>query len=323
MGRRASITLIVLGAVAAGVIALRLSIGPDGIAWPNSGLVLELRTHRVLIGVAVGVSLAVGGVMLQSLLGNPLASPDLLGLASGAGLAIMVGVYLEQIGGDAWGAGGRAAAALVGSFGALGVVYALGQRRGVVQPVALILVGVVVSIICSAGIQLVGSMLPRPGLEMRRWLFGAITDDVPMWHIIAGLSIAGLGTAVGLWLGRAMDASSLSEDEAASVGVRIGALRVTLLLSAGTLTAGAVILAGPIGFVGLICPHVVRLGAGPSHRVLIAGSALAGVSLVVGADALVRALPLETGRIPIGVLTALVGGPVFIALLRREMLAPR
>jgi len=317
------VTLIVLGVVLAMVVALRLGLGAEGLAWPGEAVVLELRGRRVLVGLAVGISLGVAGVMLQSLLRNPLASPDLLGLASGAGLAIMVGVYLEQVGGGTWGVGGRAGAALIGSFAALGVVYWLGQRGGLVDPVGLILVGVIVSIICGAGIQLVGTLLPRPALEMRRWLFGAITDDVPDWQTGLGLGLALAGTGLGVWLGRAMDATALSDDEARSVGVRIGTLRVALLAASGTLTAGAVVLAGPIGFVGLVCPHVVRLAAGPSHRALILGAAMAGAALVIGADALVRAIPVRTGRIPIGVVTALVGGPVFIVLLRREMLARR
>ncbi|MEX0876709.1 MAG: iron chelate uptake ABC transporter family permease subunit, partial [Phycisphaerales bacterium] len=111
------------------------------------------------------------------------------------------------------------------------------------------------------------------------------------------------------------DVMALSEDEARSVGVRIGVIRIGQLVSAGTLTAVSIVLAGPIGFVGLVCPHIVRLLAGPSHRTLLIGSSLAGIALVVGADTFVRVVSTDAGRIPIGVVTSLIGGPVFLVLL--------
>jgi iron complex transport system permease protein len=112
----------------------------------------------------------------------------------------------------------------------------------------------------------------------------------------------------------------MSEDEARSVGVRLGALRTTLFLLAGALSAGSVLLAGPIGFVGLVCPHLGRLLGGPSHRLLVVNSCILGGAVIVLADAGVRLIDLGAGRMPLGVLTALIGGPVFIAMLRREML---
>jgi len=328
VSRRAFITLLLcLGAaVAAGLV--RLSVGPGGLAWPADPDILEIRLARLGAGAAVGACLAVAGVFLQSLLRNPLASPDLLGLASGAGLGIVIAAYVayavlgtqaDQFGRPTIPQGPRTLPALAGSFAALALIWVLAQRRGRLEPVSLILIGVMVSIMASAASTFVARLMPDTGFAAMRWMLGWIADFTPPAHVAVGLGCAAGGVALGLWLGPAMDAASLSDDEARSVGVRLGLLRTLLFIASGVLTAASVVLAGPIGFVGLVCPHVVRLAAGPHHRPLVAGAAFAGVALVVGADALVRAIWLETGRVPIGVLTALLGGPVFIVLLRREL----
>lgn len=333
MSRRAVIMLVVMGALAAGAVWLRLVVGDQTLHLPESDAVWQLRITRVLAGLIVGSSLAVAGLMLQSLLRNPLASPDLLGLASGAGLAVMVTTYVAYksgvgswvvgaaagVGGGAGTGAGNAAAAVVGSLLALAVVYLLSQRRGLIEPVSLILVGVIISIVCGAGAMLVAHLLPDGGMSAMRWMMGALSDDVSagrLW-LLGAVTVVGIG--IGLWYGRAMDAAAMGEDEARSVGVPLGRLRLVLFLASGVLTAGSVVLAGPIGFVGLVCPHVARLMAGPGHRVLVAGSALAGAAMIVGADALIKLIDLGAGRMPLGVVTALVGGPVFLVLLRRAL----
>ena len=302
---------------------LRLLLGGGGLTLPESAQIWELRGQRVVAGAVVGVALAVAGVMLQSLLRNPLASPDLLGLASGAGLAVMVAVWLAYQAGTGIARAtspmhAHSGAAVVGSLVALAVVYALSQRRGFVEPISLILVGVIISIMCGAGTQLVAALLPDGGSAATRLIVGSLNDDETWGRLAAMGGVVLAGVALAVWLSPAMDAAALSDDEARSVGVRLGSLRVGLFLASGVLTAVAVMMAGMIGFVGLVCPHVVRLLAGPSHRVVVIGSALAGAALVIGADAGVKAVWMGTGRLPIGVVTALIGGPVFIWLLRRE-----
>lgn len=320
---RAAWTLIGLVALLAGVVALRLAVGGPSLAWPETGQVWRLRVDRVLSGVVVGASLATSGVLLQSLLRNPLASPDLIGPASGAGLAVMVSVYLRYaagLGTAGAGAGGAASfgpAALVGALGALGLVYTLSQRRGFVEPVSLVLVGVIVSIVCGAATMFVAYLMPDRGYGVARWTIGALSDETGRGTVAAAGILALVGIAAGVGLGPAMDVAAMGEDEAQSSGVAVGPLRLVLFGLSGLLTAGAVVLAGPVGFVGLVCPHIVRLLAGPGHRVLVVGAALAGASLIVGADAATKAVNLGGGRMPIGVLTALVGGPVFIVLLRK------
>jgi hypothetical protein len=130
--------------------------------------------------------------------------------------------------------------------------------------------------------------------------------------------VVALAAVLALGASSLMDRASLADDEAAALGVPLHALRVALFISSGVLTAAAVILAGPIGFVGLICPHVVRLAAGPRHAGVILGSLCAGPALVIGADSLVKALDLASGRLPIGVITPLIGAPVLLTMLRRR-----
>jgi iron complex transport system permease protein len=211
--------------------------------------------------------------------------------------------------------------ALAGSMAALVLVYALSQRRGLVDPTALVLIGVVVSIMCGAGIMLLQHLMPG-STEGRagggsRLLIGALSDEVTWRQLAWTGAVAAAGLGIGLKLGPAMDAASLGHDEAISVGVPVGALRLGLLVTSGVLTAAAVVIAGPIGFVGLVCPHAVRLMTGPrGHRVLVAGSAMAGAALVIAGDALVKAIETPSGRVPLGVVMALVGGATFIGLLR-------
>lgn len=313
--------MAIFALIAALAVALRLLASPEGLELPRDAIEWQLRTGRIASGLVVGAALATAGVFLQALLRNPLAEPAVLGLTGGAGLGVALWIYSGYL---ATGAIVQYHApilpALAGSLGALAVVGALGQRRGLIDPTSLILVGVVLSLICGAGVMFVQHLLPDRGVALAsRWVLGAISDDVATrWLAGVGamtLACVGLGAA----LGPAMDAASLSDDEARSVGVRLGPLRAALFLMSGSLAAGSVVLAGPIGFVGLVCPHLVRLLAGPGHRTLVLGSALLGAGAIVAADAGVKLIDLGAGRMPLGVLTALVGGPVFIALLRREL----
>lgn len=323
MPSRTLITLIGLTLLVAAAVLLRLLVGdPGGLHFPENPEIWALRFRPAVAGLTVGAALAVAGVFLQSLLRNPLAAPELLGLGSGASLAATVAAFLAYRAGVPAGSLGIALggpAALAGALGALTVVYLLAQRRGLVDPVSLILIGVIVSIICGAATTFVAYLLPpehRFGLA--RWTVGALSDETTSTQLVVAGVIAAGGLALGVPLGRAMDAASLGEDEARSVGVRVGALRLVLFVASGVLTAAAVVIAGPVSFIGLVAPHAVRLLAGPAHGPLVVGAALAGAGLVVGADAAVQLIDVGAGRMPLGVLTALVGGPVFIWLLRRE-----
>lgn len=303
-------------------VVLRLLVGDPrgGLHWPESADFWTLRGDRAWAGAIVGVALAVGGVMLQSLLRNPLASPDLIGPGAGAGLGVMIAVYVGHAAGVPMvSTAAFAGPATLGSVGALALVYILAQRRGFVEPVSLVLIGVMTSLICGALTMLVSRLMPPDAARVGSlWMFGAISDEVQRPTLWAVSAVALGATAFGAWAGPAMDAAAMSEDEARSVGVAVAPLRLAMFGISGILAAAAVVIAGPIGFVGLVCPHLFRLLAGPSHRVLILGAAAAGAALVVAADAAVKAVEVDTGRLPIGILTTLLGGPIFLWLLRRD-----
>jgi len=320
---RSVLIISVLGVLLAGAVVLRLGVGTGGFAFADSDQIARLRLIRVLAAVAVGCGLAGAGVMLQSLMRNPLASPDLLGLSAGSGLAVLVSAYVGYLAtGAMTPSAADPVAALVGAGAALAFVYSLSQRRGFIEPVTLILVGVVVSIVCGAGGALIRQLMPDGGFAVSRLIVGRISDDLSMGMAVGVLAVMVGGVAVGVWLGPAMDASAMSDDEARSVGVPIGRLRLTLFVLSGVLTAGTVVLAGPIGFVGLVIPHAVRLVIGPSHRALVVGSALLGSSAILLADTGVRLVPMSTGRLPLGVVTALIGGPIFLWMLYVSLRKP-
>lgn len=323
MLQRVPIVLILLAVLLAAAVAARLFIGGLGDTPEQTRALLELRAARIVAALLVGASLAAAGVLLQSLLRNPLASPDLLGLASGSGLGVMLAVYAAYLSGmGILGVDSAMAtpAAIAGGLGALALVYLFAQRKGLLDPISLVLVGVVVGIIASAGMTLLRHLMPDQGVAAARLLAGALRDDVTP----AQLTLVGLITAAAmgasLWASPAMDAASLQDDEARSLGVNLSVLRAILFTASGVLTAASVVLAGPIGFVGLICPHLVRLLIGPRHRPLLIGAAITGAALLIGADAVVallrQAFP-AVGRIPINVLTSLLGGPLLIILIRQ------
>ncbi len=299
--------------------ALRMCIGPTGLSWPDDTLLLELRALRTIAAVIVGASLACGGVLLQSLLRNVLASPDVLGVSSGASLGVMLGVY-AGVGVGAAGAAWQGLPALAGALLALLAVLALSRHAGLVDPSALIIVGVVVSVLCGAGVVFLQYLMPDVGYASIRLLMGGLSDETSRLSLLMCAITASLGMALAAWLGPSLDAAALGADEASSVGVSVARLRLAVLTLTGALTACAVVLAGPVGFVGLIAPHAARalLGVRASrHRTLVLLSAALGAGLIVMADGLIRAIDLGAGRMPLGVLTALVGGPTLVVLLRR------
>jgi iron complex transport system permease protein len=296
------------------VVTRRRMVGTEGWGIASDPAIHQLRLDRVFIGSIVGASLGLSGALLQSLLRNPLASPDLMGLSAGAGFAVTMRTW--QVG-SLLGASAAAFPSLVGAMGGRFFVWFLSQRRGIIDPITMILVGVIVSVILGAATMLVVSMMPDRGFSVSRWMMGTLREQVDATTLIV---CAGLVLAVVVWSGiaaRSFDVMALGEDEARSIGVSVSRVRAGQFIGAGLLTAISIVLAGPIGFVGLVCPHLVRLLAGPGHRALIIGSALAGIALVVGADTLVRAIPTDAGRIPIGVITSLIGGPVFLVMLMR------
>jgi iron complex transport system permease protein len=311
-------TLVGLAALLALAAVGRLVVG-DTPGWPTSPDVLAIRVDRLLLGLIVGSALGVSGTVLQALLRNPLASEYVLGISTGAALGVMAAwagwlvVISEAM---------TQTAAIAGALATMAVVYALAQRRGRVDPIGLILVGVIVNALNGAAIMFINYLNPH-GLrgDMVRWMMGHLDDNVARSVVLGVGGVTLLGWAVAAAMGRAMDVATFSDSEAMSMGVNLPRLRLVLFAVAGILTAGSVVLAGPVGFVGLICPHLVRLLIGPAHRGVVIGAGLAGALVIVSADTLIKIVGgyANIGLMPIGVLTAIVGGPVFLVLLRGQL----
>lgn len=320
IGRRAATGIALFGAALALASLGRLLSGSSGFGWPDAAIV-RYRVGAMGTAASVGAALALAGLFLQVLLRNALASPFVLGLSSGAGFGYMLALYVSWRFGvglsGVIGVAGTTVSATIGSLVTLAVVWALGVRRGVAEPLTLVLSGVVVGAIAAAGSVALQSLVPA-GLrgDFVAWMTGRVPDAPPLelLSLVVGLTV--VAAAIGTWLGPTLDAASLSDDEATSSGVSLPRLRAVLFVLSGLLTAACVAIAGPIAFVGLIAPHAARLAIGARHRPLVVASALAGAALLVAADAIRQAIDLGGGRLPVGVLTAVVGGPVFLVLLR-------
>jgi iron complex transport system permease protein len=320
--RRQIVGLLLLLVIAVIAAVLRLLVYRDlsGVltwTWPAAD-VAGLRWTAVAAAAIAGTALAVSGVLLQALLRNPLASPFILGISSGAALGVMTVLYIVHVTGRSWlSAGSDTPPALLGAMITLAVVYLLGQRRGWLDPLSLVLIGVVVSAICGALIMFLQHLVPQ-GLrgDLVTWMMGHIRQSADGVFLAIAGGLVLIGTIIAVLMGRAMDAATLADDEARSIGLAIGPLRLALFFLAGALTALAVALAGPIGFVGLIAPHAGRLVLGPRHAALVVGAALVGITLLVAGDVVSQAISVGGGRMPVGVFTALIGGPAFIWLLR-------
>lgn len=310
---------LVIIALAGLAVLLRLMLGARGWSWPTSDIV-DLRMGALVSAAVAGASLGSSGVLLQALLRNPLASPFVLGLSSGAGLAVSV-ASLAASWGAAWliADGGMVAASL-GSGLALILVVAAGRRHGAIDPVTLLLAGVVVASVAGALTILVQYLMPPSSRgDLMAWAMGRIPELPERVPLMAG---AMLLASIGWWSvmrARWLDAACTADDEASSLGVDLPVLRWKLVVFSGALAGSSVVLCGPIAFVGFVAPHIARLLLGAGHRGLVVASPILGATLLIAADALRRVVPIPgSGTLPVAVVTAVLGGPVFLWVLRRH-----
>jgi cobalamin transport system permease protein len=274
-------------------------------------IVMELRLPRVLTAMAVGVALAVAGTTFQGLLRNPLADPYVLGTASGAALGAAIAVIVPirvvilQF-------GLLHALAFAGALIAVFTVYQLSRIGGLAPLTSLLLTGYAVGSLLAAGLAMAMYLSGAALSQIFAYLLGGF-DGSSWMRLAAAAPLIGLGSvAIGV-RARSLDALLLGEETAAHLGIDVRRERVILLALASLITAAAVAVSGLIGFVGLVVPHVVRLLVGPSARSVLPLSALGGAALLAAADLAARSL----GEIPVGVVTAVIGAPFFLALLRR------
>ena len=275
------------------------------------------RLPRVLAGALVGASLAAAGVVFQALLRNPLATPDTLGVSSGAALGAMLAITLH-INLTVFGMSSVPVASFAGSIGALGIVYALAsaRRRGL-STIVLLLAGVTMTAFFQALILFTQYLADfADTFRTVRWLMGTL--DVGSYvPILAALPIVLFAFAMLATLPRSLDLISLGADAAAARGVDVVAAERLALASASLATGAAVSLAGPVGFIGLVVPHLVRLIVGSDHRLVLPASALFGAAFLIVCDAAARTV-WPSGELPVGIVTALIGGPFFLWLLVRR-----
>jgi iron complex transport system permease protein len=276
--------------------------------------VFKLRLARIILAVIAGAGLSVAGVVFQAVLRNPLADPYVLGVSSGAGLGAAAAILAGLATAGAW---MLPSSAFVGALVTVLLVYVLARVRGAVPVHTLLLAGVVVGAGLSSVLTFLVSVSSYEQLHgVMWWLMGnlQIFDWTLLWSV-GGVVVCGV--VITVLFSRSLNVMTLGEEAAAHLGLRVEATK-KLFFVVGSLITGAVVGAcGLIGFVGLIVPHSVRLMIGADHRRLVTGSALVGAIFLVVADALARTV-MAPREVPIGVLTAFVGCPFFIVLLRRR-----
>ena len=302
--------LLLCVAVIFGLLKGAVNISVTSLLFKDNQAIFNLRLLRIVAGILVGSGLAVSGIALQAILRNPLAEPYLLGTSSGAGLAAVSAAILgvSRI--------YMPLAAFLGAALSIIIVYNLAREKGVITDKSLILSGVIISVAFSSLIVFLVSLFGNEAMhEMNWWLWGSLqVYDYKLLLLVAFPVILGIG--VIYLFAQDLNAISIGEEEAMHLGIDTQSIKKILILITALITASLICICGIIGFVGLIVPHMMRLIVGPNHKILIPTTCLAASVFIILCDLLSRTLfsPVE---IPIGVITAVIGAPVFIILLKK------
>jgi len=298
-----------------------LALGGPASAEGEHFIVVGLRLPRVVLGLEIGAALALAGAMMQGLFRNPLADPGLVGVTSGAGLAVAMTIVLGE---HIWGAGAQwlhvaalPADAFLGGLAATGFIYVLATRGGRTSMTVMLLAGVALSAFAGAATALLSYLSDDRQLrDLSFWFLGSLGGA--NWGKAATLALALAPALLAMpWLARGLNGLAFGEAEAFHLGLRAEVIKGAAIGLIALAVGASVAAAGAIGFIGLAAPHLVRLMAGPDHRLLLPLSALCGAALLVGADALARTL-LAPAELPVGILTASIGAPFFLWLLLRD-----
>ncbi|HEX5063190.1 MAG TPA: iron ABC transporter permease [Kofleriaceae bacterium] len=271
-----------------------------------------VRLPRVLGAMLVGAALSAAGCAMQALLRNPLAEPYTLGISSGSSLAAVLAIRLGVEG--AFGGAGVGVSALLGAMATLVLIERLGRMGRHLPPATIVLAGVTISMFCSAASMLIQYTSDFSDVShMLAWMIGAL-DSVRLGSVEYAAVPIGVGLVALILYGRELNALAAGPDVAAALGVAVARTEVTIFGLASLLVGVAIAIAGPIGFVGLIVPHTLRALLGPDHRLLVPASVFGGATLLVVCDTLARTLTAPA-HLPTGAVTAVLGGPFFIAIL--------
>lgn len=314
------LVLVVLLSIAVGAKPIPLSGVVralfDGHDSADRVVVMDLRLPRTLLGVAVGAALAAAGVLMQALTRNPLADPGILGVNAGASVAVVLAMWIWHVSDLTsyiwW--------AFLGAGAASVLVYLLGSRgRSGATPVRLALAGTAISAVLGSLISFVTLLNPKVFDQFRFWGVGALAgvDSAVVWQVLPFLAV---GAVIALALSGPLNALALGDETARALGNNVNTTRIVGAIAVTLLCGAATAAVGPIGFIGLTVPHIARMITGPDHRWLVPYSLVLGPVLLLGSDIVGRVVA-RPGEIEVGVVTAFVGAPVFIALVRRRRIA--
>ncbi len=316
MTRKLKIALI-LSATLVAAILFALFLGSEKLSFFNltesqSAILFDIRLPRVLLGACVGASLAVAGASLQSLLRNPLAEPYLLGVSNGAALGTMLAfVFFANF------EFARPICAIAGASLATIAVYQMAKSRAGMNVERLVLSGVIVTTFLSSIIVLLTSLLDAAKLRsFTFWLLGDLSQATKNGFYLTSVAVI-IGTIVLTSQARALNLMMIGERDAFDFGVEIGRVRLIVFAAASALVGISVAASGSVGYVGLIVPHLIRLSVGSDNRLVVPFSAVAGAIFVVLADTIARTA-IAPRELPVGAITALIGAPMFIYLLRKN-----
>ena len=282
-----------------------------GLSPEQRAILFELRLPRNLLAGVVGMCLAAAGAAYQALLRNPLAEPYLLGVSNGAAVGTMMALVF--FGSYEW---SRPALAFAGALTASFVVYQLARGRAGATPERLILAGIIVTTFLSSAMVFITTLMDATRIRsFNFWLLGDLSGTTARLLNVA-LIAAAIGVIVLVLNARSLNLMMLGERDAFDLGVEVGQVRMTIFVAASLLVGASVASSGSVGYVGLVVPHLVRLSFGSDNRLVIPAAAIAGASFVIVADTLSRTL-IAPRELPVGAITALIGAPLFIYLLRR------
>jgi iron complex transport system permease protein len=282
-----------------------------GLSSEQQAILFDIRLPRILLAGAVGMCLASAGAGYQALLRNPLAEPYLLGVSNGAAVGTMIALVF--FGAHEW---SRPVMAFAGALAATFVVYRLARGRAGATPERLILAGVIVTTFLSSGIVFITTMMDATRIRsFTFWLLGDLSGTTTSLLTVAFVS-AGIGVGILAMNARSLNLMMLGERDAFDLGVEVGRVRLTVFVAASLLVGASVASSGSVGYVGLVVPHLVRLSFGSDNRMVIAASALAGAAFVIVADTIARTI-IAPRELPVGAITALIGAPLFIYLVKR------
>lgn len=281
----------------------------------NDAVLLQVRLPRIVLGLVVGAALAVAGVLTQSLFGNPLAEPGVIGITSGAALGAAISIVF----GFSWlGIATTPFVAFLAGLVTSAIVWSIARSISTQRAVSLLLVGIAINALAGAATAFIFVLAPTTARDaVVFWQLGSINGATWTAVLMTALPVAVALIAV-LWLPHRLDALALGDRAAKHLGLRVELVRILTIVLAALLTGAAVSFVGVIGFVGLVVPHAVRLLVGPQHRHVLPLSLLGGAWLVSIADLGARTLVAATD-LPIGMMTAIIGAPVFLLLLRQTL----